>query len=201
MTADRCPRGGLSHVIGDTTPPLLELTIPQLLDRAVAAHGAREAMVFCAEGIRWSYAQFAAEVDRLAGGLHRLGIVRGDRVGIWAPNRSEWVLTQFATARLGVILVCINPAYRLFELEFALNKVGCVALVTARAFKTSDYVGMLQRRSPRNWRLRAGRACGGAGAASARGDRAGRGGARRDAWLRRGPCDGRRRWPGPSLTP
>ena len=148
MSADRCPKGGLSHVIGDTSAPLLDLTIPDLLAAAVDRHSDREAVVFRAQNIRWDYARFATEIDRLAGGLLRLGITKGDRVGIWSPNRVEWVLTQFATARIGAILVCINPAYRPYELEYALNKVGCVALVTAPAFKTSDYLGMLQDLAP-----------------------------------------------------
>jgi fatty-acyl-CoA synthase len=135
-------------VIGDTSAPLLDLTIPALLARTAARLPDHPAAIFRAEGIRWSYADLAREVDRLAGGLLRLGIAKGNRVGIWSPNRSEWLLTQFATARIGAILVCINPAYRLSELEFALNKVGCTALVTARRFKSSDYAGMLAALAP-----------------------------------------------------
>ena len=145
---DRTPRHGLSHVIGDTSAPLLDLTIPALLAQTAARLPDHPAAIFCAEGIRWRYAEFAREVDRLAGGLLRLGIAKGDRVGIWSPNRSEWLLTQFATARIGAILVCINPAYRISELEFALNKVGCAALVTASAFKTSGYAAMLAKLAP-----------------------------------------------------
>lgn len=148
MTADRKPLGGVSHVIGEVADPLLDLTISGLLARAVADHGTREAVVFRDQGIRWDYQRFSDEIDRLAGGLLRLGIAKGDRVGIWSPNRVEWVLTQFATARIGAILVCINPAYRPYELEYALQKVGCVALVTATAFKSSDYIGMLQSLAP-----------------------------------------------------
>ncbi|WP_299738948.1 AMP-binding protein [uncultured Roseobacter sp.] len=145
---DRRPRNGLSHVIGDTSEPLLNLTIPALLARTVAEHPDHSAAVFRAQDIRWTYAEFSREVDRLAGGLLKLGLQKGDRVGIWSPNRAEWLLTQFATARIGAILVCINPAYRLSELEYALNKVACTALVTARAFKTSDYIGMLATLAP-----------------------------------------------------
>ncbi|MGO4840334.1 AMP-binding protein, partial [Rhizobiaceae sp. 2RAB30] len=123
-------------------------TIPQLLQRAVAANGPRDAAVFPEQGRRLSWDQLAAEVDAFAGGLLSLGLGKGDRVGIWSPNRWEWLVTQYATARVGVVLVNINPAYRVFELEYALNKVGCAALVTASRFKTSDYVGMLRSLAP-----------------------------------------------------
>ncbi|MEX0285699.1 MAG: AMP-binding protein [Paracoccaceae bacterium] len=146
--SDRKPIEGMAHVRGTTDEPLLELTIPQVLRRAVEAHAGNEAAVFAEENLRWTYAEFAQEVDCLAGGLMRLGVQTGDRVGIWSPNRSEWLLTQFATARIGAILVCVNPAYRPYELEYALNKVGCSTLVTARSFKTSDYIGMLQGLAP-----------------------------------------------------
>ncbi|MFM7785989.1 MAG: AMP-binding protein, partial [Gammaproteobacteria bacterium] len=106
------------------------------------------ALVVRHQGIRWSYARYLHEIDRLAAGLLAIGIRPGDRVGIWSPNRVEWCLTQFATARVGAILVCINPAYRVYELEYALNKSGCVALVTAERFKSSDYLGMLQTLAP-----------------------------------------------------
>ncbi len=144
----RQPQDGLSHVIGATDRPLIDLTIPQLLAATVARVREREAAVFPAQGIRWTYGAFAAEVDRLAAGLLSLGIGRGDRVGIWSPNRAEWLLTQFATARIGAILVCVNPAYRVSELTYALNKVGCKALITARSFKTSNYIEMLQSLIP-----------------------------------------------------
>ena len=147
MSADRKPINGLSHVRGATDAPLREETIPALL-ATVAADPQAEAAVFPAQGIRWTYAEFAREVDRLAGGLHRLRVGKGDRVGIWSPNRYEWLLTQFATARIGAILVCVNPAYRVYELEYALNKSGCKALITAPAFKTSNYVEMIQSLAP-----------------------------------------------------
>lgn len=145
---DRRPRGSLSHVIGDKTTPLLNLTLPGLLAQTTARFPDHPAAVFCAQDIRWTYRDFSNEVDRLAHGLLDLGVAIGDRVGIWSPNRYEWLLTQFATARIGAVLVCINPAYRLSELEYALNKVGCIALVTARTFKSSDYTGMLQTLAP-----------------------------------------------------
>jgi fatty-acyl-CoA synthase len=144
----RAPVGGLAHVAGEQSEPLLTLTIPQLLQRAVVANGPRDAAVFPEQGRRLSWDQLAAEVDAFAGGLVSLGLGKGDRVGIWSPNRWEWLVTQYATARIGVVLVNINPAYRVFELEYALNKVGCAALVTASRFKTSDYVGMLRSLAP-----------------------------------------------------
>jgi len=151
-TAGR-PRGlapvdGLSHVAGSTDTPLSEDTIPAWIDRTAAAHADREACVFREQGIRWTWAQLRDESDRFAAGLARLGFGKGDRLGIWSPNRSEWILAQYATARLGVILVNINPAYRVSELEYALNKVQCRGIVAAPAFKTSDYLGMLRQLAP-----------------------------------------------------
>ena len=144
----RVPRDGLSIVRGDDTVPLTDLTIPAFLARAVAAGGEREAVVFREQGVRWSWREFARHVDELAAALLALGIERGDRVGIWSPNRFEWLVTQFATARIGAVLVNINPAYRLAELEYALNKVGMKALVSADRFKTSAYLEMLQALAP-----------------------------------------------------
>ncbi|WP_406645775.1 AMP-binding protein [Aliisedimentitalea scapharcae] len=147
-TAATAPEGGKSYVRGATTPPLTYVTIPQLLRDAVSRFGPREAAVFSQQNIRMSYYDLDRAVDELASGLLALGLEKGDRVGIWSPNRYEWVLTQFATARVGLILVNINPAYRLSELEYALNKVGCKALITASAFKSSDYVGMIHTLAP-----------------------------------------------------
>ena len=144
----RTPVANVSHVRGETSEPLLELTIPALLKRTVADHGDTLAAVFCDQGVRWTYREFDQAVDTLAQGLLGLGFAKGDRLGVWSPNRYEWLLAQFATARLGVILVNINPAYRPFELEYALNKVGCKGLITARAFKCSDYTGMLAELAP-----------------------------------------------------
>ena len=142
------PVDGLSHVKGPLTPALANITIPQMLHDTVARFGNRDAVVFSETGTRMTYRAFNRLVDKLAAGLLALGLEKGDRVGIWSPNRFEWVLTQFATARVGLILVNINPAYRLAELEYALNKVGCKALITARAFKSSDYVGMIRTLAP-----------------------------------------------------
>lgn len=137
------PTGGVSHVAGPRVPPLSEDTIPALLARTATRWPDRPAAVFRAQGIRWTWAEFAERVDRLAAGLVRAGFARGDRLGIWAPNRAEWLLAQFGTARVGVILVNINPAYRQHELEFALRKTGCRGLILAERFKTSDYIGMI----------------------------------------------------------
>jgi len=139
---------GESRVQGRTDLPLRDETIPQLLAAACRDHGDREALVFPEHGLRLTYAGFSAAVDRLATGLLDLGISRGDRVGIWAPNRPEWVLTQFATARIGAILVNVNPAYRTGELEYALRHVGVRCLILADSFKTSDYVNMVQHVAP-----------------------------------------------------
>ncbi|MCU0968906.1 MAG: AMP-binding protein [Rubrivivax sp.] len=144
----RAPVDGLSHVRGDDEPPLSTLTVAQCLDAVVAARPDAEACVFREAGVRWTWRELGEHADRLAAGLLQIGVRRGDRVGIWSPNRSEWILAQYATARIGVVLVNVNPAYRLSELEYALNKVGCSALVTAAAFKSSDYLGMLQTLAP-----------------------------------------------------
>jgi fatty-acyl-CoA synthase len=137
-----------SYVHGAASEPLLSHTIGEALERAAAAWSDRTALVSRAQGIRWTWAELKERVDSFAAGLLGLGLRRGDRIGIWSLNRAEWALTQFAAARAGLILVTINPAYRLSELEFALNKVGCNVLVTATAFKTSDYIGMLNMLAP-----------------------------------------------------
>ena len=127
---------------------LIMTTIGQRLDEAAARDPDHPAVIMPHQGIRWSYGEFVSEVNRLATGLLALGIEPGDRVGIWSPNRYEWVLTQFATAKIGAIMVCINPAYRLYELEYALNKVACKAIVSAESFKTSYYLKMLEELAP-----------------------------------------------------
>lgn len=137
-----------SRVQGPADRPLRQETIAGLLAAAVADHGEREALVFVEHGVRLTYAEFGAAVDRLATGLLNLGISRGDRVGIWSPNRPEWVLTQFATARIGAILVNVNPAYRVGELEYALRHVGVRCLILAESFKKSNYVSMIQHVAP-----------------------------------------------------
>jgi fatty-acyl-CoA synthase len=142
------PKDGLSYVRGSTTVPLSEATVGQFLLDTVERFPDRPAVVFREQGIRWTWREFAEEVDVLAAGLAALDIVRGDRVGIWSPNRVEWLMTQFATARIGAILVNINPAYRLAELEYALNKSGCTAVIAAERFKGSMYLEMLHALAP-----------------------------------------------------
>jgi fatty-acyl-CoA synthase len=142
------PPGTLSYVAGATDEPLRFMTIPQLLDKAVARHGARDAAIFCAERRSLSWYDLQRGADDVAAGLLALGIRRGNRVGIWAPNRSEWLLAQFGTARIGAVLVNINPAYQSSELEYALNKVRCRALIMARGHRTSDYLATLRSLAP-----------------------------------------------------
>ena len=137
-----------SYRCGEAKIPLLYETIGNHFDRVAAQFSERDALIVRHQDIRWTFAEYKAEVDRLATGLLSLGIQPGERVGIWAPNCYEWCLTQMATAKIGAIMVCINPAYRLSELEYALNKVGCRAIIAAEQFKTSDYLGMLQTLAP-----------------------------------------------------
>ncbi len=137
-----------SLVRGADAPPLLDYTIGEALTATIARWPEREALVSRHQNIRWSYAEFGRRVDRLAASFRKLGLSAGDRVGIWAPNCAEWVLTQFATAKAGIILVTINPAYRLSEVEYTLNKVGVAALICADRFKTSDYTAMIETLAP-----------------------------------------------------
>jgi fatty-acyl-CoA synthase len=134
----------LSHAVGETEPALLEQTIPDNLDATVSRFGDREALIDVQQGIRWTYAEFAGEVDRLARALLAAGVEKGERVGIWSPNRAEWTVVQYATAKIGAILVNINPAYRTHELEYVLKQAGITHVFLAPSFKTSDYVAMLE---------------------------------------------------------
>ncbi|MEW1632446.1 AMP-binding protein [Streptomyces sp. NPDC093801] len=134
---------------GSAEVPLLEETIGDNLDRTVRSFPDRDALVDVAAGRRWTYRELAADVDALALGLLDLGIERGDRVGIWAPNRAEWTLVQYATAKIGAILVTVNPAYRAHELEYVLNQSGTRLLVAAERFRSSDYAGMIEEVRPR----------------------------------------------------
>ncbi|MBO0709688.1 MAG: AMP-binding protein [Acetobacteraceae bacterium] len=138
----------LSYASGLSDTPLLGDTIGRQLDRTAARHGERLALIARHQGERWTWRELAQEADRFAAGLLAAGLCPGDRIGIWSPNNAEWIVTQFAAAKAGLILVNINPAYRLSELEYVLNKVGCRALITATAFKTSDYIGMINRLAP-----------------------------------------------------
>src|SRR6201994_1081422 len=142
------PRDGISHVRGATDIALSDATVSRFLLETANRFPEPPAVVFRDQNIRWTWREFANQVDVLASGLLALGIQAGDRVGIWSPNRAEWLLTQFATARMGAVLVNINPAYRLAELEYALNKVSCKAIIAAEQFKTSKYLEMLESLAP-----------------------------------------------------
>ncbi|WP_123081569.1 AMP-binding protein [Streptomyces sp. ADI95-16] len=137
-----------SYASGVFEVPLLGDTIGENLDRTVRRFPGRDALVDRAAGRRWTYAEFAADVDALALGLLDLGITKGDRVGIWAPNRAEWTLVQYATAKIGAILVTVNPAYRSHELEYVLRQSGMRMLVAAERFKSSDYAAMIEEVRP-----------------------------------------------------
>src|SRR6201996_7895817 len=154
--ASSAPADGVAYVRGATDVPLSESTIGELLKDTAQRFPDRQAVVFREQGVRWTWKEFDERVDRLAAGLLSLGIAKGDRVGIWSPNRSEWLLAQFATARIGAVLVNINPAYRVSEFEYALRKVRCKALVTAEQFKTSQYISMLLDIAPELTSQRAG---------------------------------------------
>src|SRR5215210_1962576 len=134
----------LSYSQGIGTTPLLGEAIGAAFDRAVAGHPDRDALIVRHQDVRLTYAELGEAVDRAARSLDGLGLRKGDRLGIWAPNCAEWVVTQFATAKLGVILVNVNPAYRTSELSYALRQSGCKALVSATEFKTSDYRAMVE---------------------------------------------------------
>ncbi|WP_447761506.1 AMP-binding protein [Sphingopyxis panaciterrae] len=137
-----------SHVTGANEPPLIEHSIGAALALAADRWGDRDALVSVGQGISWTFAELLERTDALAAGLLALGLNPGDRIGIWAPNCAEWALTQLAAARAGLILVTINPAYRLSEVEYTINKVGLSALVAATSFKTSNYPGMIEELAP-----------------------------------------------------
>ncbi len=137
-----------SYYCGASTTQIIYETIGAYFDRVANEHPNNPALVLRHQNVDWTYSELQQRVDQLAAGLISLGIEPGDRVGIWGPNSAEWVLTQLATAKIGAIMVCINPAYRLYELEYALNKVECKALITDEQFKTSDYLGMLNTLAP-----------------------------------------------------
>ncbi len=141
-------QSSLSYVHGVSPTPLLGLTVGGLFDRTAARAPDNLALVVRHQNLRWTYEELKAKVDALAAGLLAIGLNPGDRLGIWSPNNAEWVVTQFATAKAGIILVNINPAYRLSEVEYALNKTGCRALITAATFKSSNYIEMLRELMP-----------------------------------------------------
>ncbi|XP_071620344.1 medium-chain acyl-CoA ligase ACSF2, mitochondrial isoform X2 [Heliangelus exortis] len=137
-----------SYVGGPSDTPLLTKTMGQCLDETTERFPERDAVVFCRDGIRKTFAQLKEEVDRAAAGLLALGLKKGDRLGMWGPNKYEWVLMQFATAQAGIILVSVNPGYQALELEFVLRKVGCKALVFPTQFKTQKYYDILKQSCP-----------------------------------------------------
>lgn len=137
----------MSHDRGPETP-LIEATIGDFFDAVVEKYPDREALVVCHQNIRWTYRELQQKVNQLASAMIEMGLEIGDRVGIWSHNNAEWLLMQLATAKVGVILVNINPAYRSFELQYALNKLGCTALVLMRHFKTSDYANIIRELCP-----------------------------------------------------
>ncbi|MFV0459137.1 MAG: AMP-binding protein [Actinomycetales bacterium] len=147
MSTDQ-PNPPDAHTHGETDTPLLTGTIPEILAATADRFGDREALVDVPSGRRWTYTEFLADVRTLASGLHGLGLRVGDRVGIWSPNRWEWTMVQFATAELGLILVNINPSYRVHEVEYVLRQSGIRAVFAAASYKDSDYAGMLEQVRP-----------------------------------------------------
>src|SRR5438094_6730148 len=137
-----------SYTHGTATRPLIGQTIGDLLDEVAGRFADNEALVSVFENRRLSHAAFRDEVDRCARALLALGVEKGERVGIWSTNCVAWVLVQFATAKIGAILVSINPAYRLYELEFALRQSECNVLISGERFKDDDYARMLQELIP-----------------------------------------------------
>jgi fatty-acyl-CoA synthase len=133
-----------SYARGETEPALLEETIADNFDRTVGAHPDREALVEVATGRRWTYRELNHAVDLFARGLVAGGILKGDRIGVWAPNCAEWTIAQYATAKIGAILVNVNPAYRTHEFSYAVNHSGLRLLIAAESFKTSDYRAMVE---------------------------------------------------------
>src|SRR5450631_4535968 len=137
-----------SYVSGDCSAALIEETIGSYLDRVAERNGAQLALVVPHQRVRSTYSELKSRSDQFAAGLLRLGLKPGDRVGIWSPNCAEWTVAQFATAKAGLILVNINPAYRIGELEHVLRSVECRALITASRFKSSDYLAMINTLAP-----------------------------------------------------
>ncbi|HMN28649.1 MAG TPA: AMP-binding protein, partial [Caldilineaceae bacterium] len=137
-----------SYVSGASAKPLLGITIGDMFDQIVARYPENEALVVRHQGLRYTYRELQGQVDRCARALMALGVQTGDRVGIWAPNCSEWVLHQFAPRKIGAILVNINPSYRTHEVQYALKQSGCAYLVIAPQFRTSNYTGMIYELAP-----------------------------------------------------
>ncbi|MBA3652176.1 MAG: AMP-binding protein, partial [Chthoniobacterales bacterium] len=138
----------LSYISGSSAIPLIGLTVGDLIDSVAETFPDHDALISRHQGIRYSYRALRDECNRFAAGLLALGIQKGDRIGIWSPNHAEWVIAQFATPKIGAILVNINPAYRLRELEHALRQSGCSALIAGPPFKTSNYAAILRELCP-----------------------------------------------------
>ncbi|MGI9155348.1 MAG: AMP-binding protein, partial [Marmoricola sp.] len=136
-----------AYAIGETTPDLLGETIGASFERTVAEHGDHEALVECASGRRWTYTELDRDVDALARGLLGAGLAKGDRIGVWAPNCAEWTIAQYATAKIGAILVNVNPSYRTHELSYVVNQSGMRMLISAVEFKTGSYREMVEATS------------------------------------------------------
>jgi len=139
----------LSYVHGSGLTPLLGQTIGESLNRAAAQFGQHDALISCHQNLTYTYSELLQAVNRTARALLHLGVARGDRVGIWSPNTAEWMISQFAAAKVGAILVNVNPSYQLRELEYALTQSGMTVLIAARRFRKSDYVDMLSSVMPR----------------------------------------------------
>ena len=137
-----------SHAVGSTATPLIEDTIGRHFEAMARRFPDRDALVSRHQGKRLSYRELHVQSSQLASALLRCGLSVGDRAGIWAHNCCEWLLMQLATAKVGIILVNINPAYRVTELEYAMNKVGCKLLMTMTAYKTSDYLAIVRELAP-----------------------------------------------------
>src|SRR6476659_2948127 len=135
-------------MLPQATDDLLKITIGDLLDRQAARFGDRDALIHVEHGVRYTYAQFRDECDRVAKGMIALGIQKGDHIGIWATNYPEWVVAQFATARIGAVLVTVNPSYRTHELEYLLKQSDMSTLLTIGAYRSSDYVAMINELIP-----------------------------------------------------
>jgi len=148
-----------SYVHGAGATPLIGVTIGEYFDQIAERYAEHDALIVRHQQVRWAWRELKQRVDDFTAGLLALGLERGERIGIWSPNNAEWVVSQFATAKAGLILVNINPAYRVSELEYALNKAGCKALITAVRFKTSDYLAMLDELAPELAAASPGRLC------------------------------------------
>src|SRR5450755_3172032 len=137
-----------SYASGISDTPLLGLTIGDMFDQTAEKYSDNPALIARQQNVRLTYRELQSAVNQCAKGLLQLGFKKGDRVGIWSPNRAEWCITQFATSKIGVILVNINPSYRMHELEYALKQSGCTAIVLAPEFKTSNYTEMITTLAP-----------------------------------------------------